>query len=122
MSRSDCAEVRRCGPVAPPWCPPRLATCGPELADEQAAVSRTAARRVVVTAMSAPWGRARPAGRRTAAPSEGELWRFIVGLQSFALAMSSNWRFTGGGVTRAEHDLPLLPLSGHGCAPGCRPG
>src|SRR5215471_6873809 len=107
MSWSDWAMVSLGGPAAPPWCPPRLATCGPAADEEQAAASRAAAKRAAVTPMTAPRGQARPAGRGTAVPPEDDLWRFIVGLQSFALEMPSSRRFTGRGVTRAEHDPPL---------------
>src|SRR5215472_14043974 len=105
MAWSDWAVVSRDDTAAPPWCPPRLATCGPDEDEEQAAARRAAAPRVAP--MSAPRRRARPAGRGTAAPPEGDLWRFICDLQSFVLEMPSSWRFTGRGVTRAEHDLPL---------------
>src|SRR5215471_13395069 len=39
-----------------PWCPARLATCGPDAGDEQAAASTA----VAITAATAPHARARP--------------------------------------------------------------
>src|SRR5262249_49098038 len=107
MAWSDWALVSRDGTAAPRWCPPRLATCGVDEDEEQAVASRAAAKSATVAPMTAPRVRARPGGRGTAVPPEDGLWRFIVGLQSVALEMPSSRRFTGGGVTRAEHDLPL---------------
>src|SRR6516165_319636 len=92
MSWSDWAAVSRDGAAAD---------------EEQAAASRAVAKRAAVAPMTAPRGRTRAAGRGTAVPPEGDPWRFICGLQSFALEMPSSRRFTGCGVTRGEHD-PLL--------------
>src|SRR6516162_971399 len=107
MSWSDWAVVIRDDTAAPPRCPPRLATCGPDEDEEQAVMSRAAAKRAAVAAMTAPRWRARPGGRGMAALPEGDLWRFICGLQNFAFGMPSSRRFTGRWVTRAEHDPPL---------------
>src|SRR5262249_58036388 len=108
--------VRRAGAAPPPLpCPPRPATCGPELADEQATASMAAAARAVtsmmgVAPMTAPRGRARPAGRGTAVPPEGDLWRFIVGLQSLRLRCLPAGDLPGAGV-HGPDTIRLFPAA-----------
>src|SRR5262249_9180452 len=116
MSWSDWGWGPGCGAHPPRLpCPPRLATCGPELADEQATASMAAAARAVtsmmgVAPMTAPRGRARPGGRGTAVPPEGDLWRFIVGLQSLRLRCLPAGDLPGAGV-HGPNTIRLFPAA-----------
>src|SRR5262250_1664133 len=113
MSWSDWAVVSRVGAAPPPLpCPPRLATCGPELADEQATASMAAAARAVtsmmgVAPMTAPRGRARPGGRGTAVPRRQELERLLA----YSLVALGVMTVVSGGLGWVMAGRVLRPVS-----------